>query len=963
VKPLLIDAGFMTECLRKETGMRKHMRKQKIIKCLITFVSFLLVDVSMVLLPVYADANKSPETVKVGVLNNSSLAFRDEEGTWRGSDIECMLDIAQKAGFNVEFIDSSTDADLFEHIDDGTYDILTDMAKGESFRDDYLFTDESISTTTSTLAVRSDDSRWDYGNIDQLSQMKIGVIGLYETNKDFRTWCTKHAVTPKITEYQDFEEMTAALENGEIDGELYLGTDVVNDADKLHTILRFLPEDCFFMFRKSDVELKNKVDTALSQILSGNADYLVNLRNKYETQFSSNVLPLSSSEKTYISEHPILNVAVVSGDSPYYMREPDGTDSGIIPDYYKLISNWSGLHFQYKIFASSEEAVEAVKNGDADVIGLFTNGLISAYGNGLSQTDSISTAGCILLTDSGIDPSGIKSIAVVESTKDSLQTAVSRLYPDAEITGYKNAEECFSAVKRKETDATLLGVPSAEWIINQTNSIAYSMIPVSGATYDSCAAVKLDNQTLCSIINKSIAATKGSFTGIVTKDTLAQGDWMTVISRIPPVIIVLTVTVLLVLVIGLFWAMILLRRRQKERALVLKAQSEAEQQRLIAEEKNTFFSNISHDMRTPLNAVIGFAELGGNEKDDSKKNVYFDKIKSSGKLLNSLIDDTLTISKINSGKLKLNPEPTRPSELFETILDSIGEAAAKKNITFSVDDSGKKDRVVLADRLNLQKICLNLLSNAVKYTPEGGCVSVRIFNDPKDGENPDSVFEVSDNGIGISKDFQPHIFEPFSQERRSGYESVGTGLGLSIVKQLVDLMGGTIEVKSEKDKGSTFTVRLHLKEADSRNAEENKMIPVKTYHLKGKKVLLCEDNLLNSEIAAALLKSEGMETVRAENGSEGVKKYRDSAEREYDAVLMDIRMPVMDGYEAARLIRSSERDDAAAIPILAMTADAFPEDIQKCLDAGMNGHIAKPIDPQALFTELEKKINRQDFHF
>jgi len=939
------------------------MRKQKIIKCLITFVSFLLVDVSMVLLPVYADANKSPETVKVGVLNNSSLAFRDEEGTWRGSDIECMLDIAQKAGFNVEFIDSSTDADLFEHIDDGTYDILTDMAKGESFRDDYLFTDESISTTTSTLAVRSDDSRWDYGNIDQLSQMKIGVIGLYETNKDFRTWCTKHAVTPKITEYQDFEEMTAALENGEIDGELYLGTDVVNDADKLHTILRFLPEDCFFMFRKSDVELKNKVDTALSQILSGNADYLVNLRNKYETQFSSNVLPLSSSEKTYISEHPILNVAVVSGDSPYYMREPDGTDSGIIPDYYKLISNWSGLHFQYKIFASSEEAVEAVKNGDADVIGLFTNGLISAYGNGLSQTDSISTAGCILLTDSGIDPSGIKSIAVVESTKDSLQTAVSRLYPDAEITGYKNAEECFSAVKRKETDATLLGVPSAEWIINQTNSIAYSMIPVSGATYDSCAAVKLDNQTLCSIINKSIAATKGSFTGIVTKDTLAQGDWMTVISRIPPVIIVLTVTVLLVLVIGLFWAMILLRRRQKERALVLKAQSEAEQQRLIAEEKNTFFSNISHDMRTPLNAVIGFAELGGNEKDDSKKNVYFDKIKSSGKLLNSLIDDTLTISKINSGKLKLNPEPTRPSELFETILDSIGEAAAKKNITFSVDDSGKKDRVVLADRLNLQKICLNLLSNAVKYTPEGGCVSVRIFNDPKDGENPDSVFEVSDNGIGISKDFQPHIFEPFSQERRSGYESVGTGLGLSIVKQLVDLMGGTIEVKSEKDKGSTFTVRLHLKEADSRNAEENKMIPVKTYHLKGKKVLLCEDNLLNSEIAAALLKSEGMETVRAENGSEGVKKYRDSAEREYDAVLMDIRMPVMDGYEAARLIRSSERDDAAAIPILAMTADAFPEDIQKCLDAGMNGHIAKPIDPQALFTELEKKINRQDFHF
>ena len=911
-----------------------------------------------------ASSNSNP-TIKVGVLNNTDYAYQDEDGTWRGSDVECMLDIAQKAGFNVEFIDSTTDVDLFEHLDDGTYDILADMAQGADFKDNYLFTDEMIGTALSTIAVRADDDRWDYGNIEQLGQMKIGVIEGYATNADFRAWCAEHGIAPEIVEYPDIKVMSEALENGEIDGELYLAADGASYAEKFHTILRVVPEPIYFMFRKDDVELKNQVDSALAQILAGNSNYLTNLRNKYETQFNGNILPLSSAEEAYIAEHPTVSVAVVANDSPYYMKGNDGSDNGIIPDYYALIAEWSGLSFRYDVYNSYDEAIEAVAAGKSDMIGMFSNGLVSAYGYDLSLTDAFSDVNCILLTNSGTDVSSIKSIALADGTVDALRVSINRLYPDIEITVRQNGQDCFDALTRNETDAILLGTPSATWLINRTNSTSYNVIPASGITYDVCAAVSTKNQTLCSILNKGIAVTKGNYTGIATRDTMPQNDWRTMISRIPPAMSVLIVGSLMALVVGLIWAMVLLKRRQRERAAVLVAQSEAEQQRVRAEEseknaeeKNAFFSNISHDMRTPLNAVIGFADLGENETSIAGKDAYFGKIKTSGKLLNSLIDDTLTISKMNSGKILLIPEPTKTSEMLKEIIDPVRRAAEEKNITFTVDDSEYRDRTLLIDRLNMQKIFLNLLSNAIKYTPEGGHINLKVYNDPPDDDEPDSLIEVSDDGIGISDEFLPHLFEPFSQERRHGYESVGTGLGLSIVKQLVEMMSGTITVKSEKDKGSTFTVRLHLEEAEPSASDDGTAEIAEPSDIGGGTVLLCEDNALNREVAIALLNREGFEVVSAENGQEGVQKFVASAEKEYCAILMDIRMPVMDGIEATIAIRALERPDARTIPIVAMTADAFVDDVQRCLDAGMNEHIAKPIDPQRVHTVLASLIKK-----
>jgi len=905
-------------------------------------------------------------TVKVAVLNNTTFADRDENGVWSGTDVEFMISVAQKAGFQVEFVDSSSDPDFLGNLDRGVYDIVADVAITPEREKQYLFTDESMGSINNTLAVRAADSRWDYGSIDQLSRMSVGVVSTYANNAHFRSWCAVHQVHPRIVEYENIDQMTAALQSGKIDGEVYSAPNGESYTSQFRTILKFLPEAYAFAFRKDDVALKNQVDAAISQILSVNIDYLTNLKNKYETQFRNNILPLSSEERAYIAGNPTVTVAVTADDSPYFEMAADGSESGILPDYYQLLADWTGLQFRYAVYPTYRKMLDAVETGKADAVGMYSGGLISAYQDGLSLTDAISSVSCILLTTPGTSLSGTASVAAVAKNAGSLRLGFHRLFPAAGLREYENAQDCLDAVRGGEADAALVGLYTATWLINQTSSSSLSIVPDAGLSYDICAAVREDDQTLCSILNKGIAATRSSFTGITTRDTMPQSGLKATISRIPPVMTFTAACVLLALVICLTWAILLLRRRQRERAAVLTAQAETEleksrvaEMQKNAEARNSFFANISHDMRTPLNAILGFAALAEMDgTDEADRRSYIAKIRTSGTLLLDLINDTLTISKANSGKLELKLKPVRPRELFESIIVPIRQSAAKKNITFTADFGGALDRTVLADELSLQKILLNLLSNAVKYTPEGGRVSVRFFNDPPDGPDPESVLVVSDNGIGISPDFLPHVFDPFAQERRRGYESLGTGLGLSIVKQLVDLMGGTIQVQSEVGRGSTFTVRLHLAAAPSGETAEPGRPPVREGAAPVRRVLLCEDNALNREIAQALLKNEGISADAAEDGGEGVRLFAASGAGTYDAILMDLRMPVMDGYQATRAIRALNREDAKTVPIIAMTADAFEEDVQRCLEAGMNAHIAKPFDPETLYRTLSELSGR-----
>ena len=396
------------------------------------------------------------------------------------------------------------------------------------------------------------------------------------------------------------------------------------------------------------------------------------------------------------------------------------------------------------------------------------------------------------------------------------------------------------------------------------------------------------------------------------------------------------------------------RRDQEQLREIQKAKLEADH---ANEAKSMFLSGMSHDLRTPLNGIIGFTDIALREKDQDKKQQYLEQIRISGALLRDLIDDTLELSRIESGKMVLNCEAVDTAELAKRISISIEAAAQARNIHIHLLNKSLPQETLWTDKIKLQKIILNLLTNAVKYTPEGGTVSVgeEILDPPV--KTCTRRIIVEDTGIGMSPEFLTKLYEPFAQEHRPEAGNVGgTGLGLSIVKRIVDLMNGFIEVQSSVGKGTRFEVSLPLQSTQSVQTIQKAEKP--EISLRGKTVLLCEDNYLNTEIALMLLQEAGLSVDCVDNGQKGVDAFRNSELGSYDAILMDIRMPVMDGYEAARTIRVLPRSDAAKIPIIAMTADAFEEDIQHAREAGLDGHVTKPIEPGKLLAALRNAIEK-----
>ena len=396
------------------------------------------------------------------------------------------------------------------------------------------------------------------------------------------------------------------------------------------------------------------------------------------------------------------------------------------------------------------------------------------------------------------------------------------------------------------------------------------------------------------------------------------------------------------------------------------ARKAAEQARKEAEQANAakqeFLSSMSHDIRTPMNAIIGMTSLALDNTDDAKRvRDYLGKIALSSKHLLGLINDVLDISKIESGKMTLNVEPVSLREAMDSIVNIIQPQVTAKNQQFKAVAQEILSENVRCDGVRLNQVLINLLGNAVKFTPEKGAVQLTVYQEtlPEDASRVRTHFLVSDTGIGMSKEYQKVIFESFSREDNTQVRKTeGSGLGMAITKCIVDAMGGTISVRSEQGRGSEFHVVLDLERAAAPAASEAADGAAERANdvvLKGRRILLAEDNELNWEVAKELLSILELELDWAENGEICVEKFRNSPAGHYDAIIMDVRMPVMDGYEATAAIRGLERADAD-IPIIAMTADAFSEDIQRCLERGMNDHLAKPIDIQAVTFKLKKYL-------
>ena len=398
------------------------------------------------------------------------------------------------------------------------------------------------------------------------------------------------------------------------------------------------------------------------------------------------------------------------------------------------------------------------------------------------------------------------------------------------------------------------------------------------------------------------------------------------------------------------------RAEQENQRALKEALTQAE---LANKAKTTFLNNMSHDIRTPMNAIMGFTNIALRQEVEPEVRGCLEKISESSEHLLTLINDVLDISRIESGKTRFSPVPVDLTEIADIVLDIAHGFLSNRNITFEVKRTKLKHSYVLADAVRIREVLVNILSNAVKFTEDGGLITFIADCSPgKDEKHIIVTYQISDTGIGMSSDFLEHIFDEFSQEESSARTQYkGTGLGMAITKRYVDLMGGTISVQSEKGKGSTFVVELPLELTNESNVKKQ-CIPVSKVNLNGVKILLAEDNDLNAEIATIQLENIGMTVTRVENGKEVVKLFSENSPGTFDVILMDIMMPLMNGYEAAKTIRAMKnRKDAKKIPIIAMTANAFAEDVLEALQAGMNGHIAKPIVMDEVVNTIVNNLN------
>ena len=375
--------------------------------------------------------------------------------------------------------------------------------------------------------------------------------------------------------------------------------------------------------------------------------------------------------------------------------------------------------------------------------------------------------------------------------------------------------------------------------------------------------------------------------------------------------------------------------------------------------KSYFLFNMSHDIRTPLNAIIGYSELAKNHLDEKEVlDDYIYKIQTCGRQLLGLIGDVLDMAKIESGNLEISEKPCLCQDLMSDIMISVNESAKKKGLEFEASGNACHS-TILCDKVKVQKILLNILSNAVKYTPKGGKISLSVQEKIREDEGlSDFTFIVKDNGIGISKEFLPYIFNSFSRERNATISGVsGTGLGMTITKRLVDAMGGKIEVESQQNMGTTVTVSITFSRLVGLEEKREEIIP--DAFLKDIRVLLVEDNEINGEIASEMLRELKVNVDLVTNGKECIDALLEKDAGYYDLVLMDIQMPVMDGYEATRIIRRFSDKDKRLIPVIAMTANAFEEDKQKAFQSGMNGHLAKPVEMRHLIQALKSAIGKK----
>lgn len=655
--------------------------------------------------------------------------------------------------------------------------------------------------------------------------------------------------------------------------------------------------------------------------------------------------PFSVEESEYIATAKPITLYFNADSRPFSFKDEQGVMSGIIVDVMNEIGRRTGLKFRFRNKADAGRV--------AFLDGKYTYYIRdpSFFKYDQKATESLVGYDYCLYGRLGypFNPSRKDYSVALVKKQEEVRTYIQTLFPEGTILLCDDTKGCIDAVLKGKVDCAFVCTFMANDYLVSSSVHTVSVLSTSRKVFDFGLSIS-DDEMLIRIIDKGLKMiSDDDLEHIVLKYALSatpELDLLFFIQNYPLQSLLMVSVILILIVLVLF---IVLRSRQRQQ---LERKNRELKEANAA--KSQFLSRMSHDIRTPMNAIIGMTQLAKEEaKDPKAMQYYLDQIGTSGDFLLSLINDILDVSRIEQGVLHLNPEPYRFGTFLKEMNAVLQPLFDAKQITFEVKSEGiEEDDVFIFDHLRINQIVLNLLSNAAKFTQEKGSVSLTVSLRKGINDANLILLRVNDNGQGMSKAFQSHLFQPFMQEDE--FSGTGSGIGLSIVLALVKLMDGTISCKSEEGKGTEFLVSIpgirgkcaSAPATSSQSENENPMV--------GKHVLICEDHPVNAVITERLLEKKGILWDCASDGEEGVVLFSASDEGYYDAILMDIRMPRMNGLECARAIRSLDRADAHSIPIIAMTANAYDSDVKASLDAGMNEHLAKPIKADLLYKVLSR---------
>ena len=1051
-------------------------------------------------LPVKAAAETaSAKVVRVGSFEDT-FNYVNEKGARKGYGYELLETLSGYTGWQFEYVTCDW-SDCFEKLENGEIDIIGGISYTEDRTEEMLFSDEPMGVEKYYLY--ADLSRADISASDfkTLNGQKIGVLMGTEPEVMLAEWEEKYGLKTEHVNISNNEDVKQKLANHEID--CFVSLEESFWAERgISTITRVGESGIYYAINKNRPDIKEELDDAMRALDEAVPFYTADLYKRY---FSMDYTPiLTGEEKAWLRKHGAIRMGFLASDSGVSTFDPaTGEFTGVITDYIQFAADCLGnqeLEFQLVGYDSKEAELDALKSGEIDMIFHCDQNPNLAEEYHFACTNTTWTSNLMAVTNKQhFNENNVNRIAVPQN-KLSLKKYLAFYYPQWEIVDCDTQEDAARLVKDGQADCFVTGISSEN---KYSKKYSFYSVPLVNPVR-SCFAVNSGNRSLLSILNKTIKAMpvnmlagalamyKSSARKVTLSDFIKDNFFkVMLISSIAVAVVLLTI-------------LMLLQKARKAEAAARKAASDTQELNAklqVAVEKaesanrakSTFLSNMSHDIRTPMNAIIGFTTLALSNIDDTDRvKDYLAKTLASSNHLLSLINDVLDMSRIESGKIHLEEVEVNLSDVLHDLKTIVSGQIYAKQLELYMDAMDVTDEDVYCDKTRLNQILLNLLSNAIKFTPAGGTVSVRVRQlAGKVHGCGQYEFRIKDNGIGMSQEFAQKIFEPFERERTSTVSRIqGTGLGMAITKNIVDMMGGTIEVQTAQGKGSEFIIRVPLRvQAEHRPVEKiteleglkalvvdddfntcdsvtkmlvkvgmraewtlsgkeavlrarqsiemsdvyhayiidwrlpdmngievtrqirslhddtpiiiltaydwsdieveakaagvtafcskpmfmsdlretlmsalgqkpadavQRLLPEKNADFKGKHILLVEDNELNREIAQEILQEYGFLVDTAENGAVAVEKVSTAAPGSYDLVLMDVQMPIMDGYTATRKIRALDDPARAKLPIIAMTANAFDEDRRNALESGMNGFLSKPIVIDDLVQELRK---------